>query len=125
MSAPIATADTGHPGPPGTQGTTALAKPPGRSRPKPPWPVTARGRTQCTPEAPSYGVDTSEPVRKTGKRSVGRCGQAPAESGQQGDRGAAGVVGEHFGEVVEQAAGLEAAGGVRRQQTGDPCFAVG
>jgi hypothetical protein len=64
-------------------------------------------------------------LREKRKRSVGRCGQAPAESGQQGDRGAAGVVGEHVGEVVKQAAGLEAAGGVRRQQSGDPSFAVG
>jgi hypothetical protein len=35
------------------------------------------------------------------------------------------VVGEHVGEVVKEAAALQAAGGVRGEQSGDPGLAVG
>ena len=62
----------------------------------------------------SRGRNTGETgICKRCKRSVGRRGCGVAESGQEGDRSAAGVVAQHVGEVFEEASALEATGGVR------------
>src|SRR4051794_27133824 len=124
--------------------TTSRAPPPSPARSTTSSTTTTRSRSRSHGTSPatssprSWTASNSPPRRRhsrsppdrdrtSGEQYLGatrKCSVAPRSSGQQRGGVAAGVGAEQVDEVGVQAAALQAAGGVRRQQPRDALLAV-